>query len=127
MSLTLQPAPSRILKNAISPGFFSPQTFGRLLRLAFITGPRLLLTSRISAKSASMMIMLSAPALILCGMLTIPALLFPSPQQQAYFYFSQILDHDPSRWIPLALASICTVIAMAVPALTSQPHTAVRY
>ena len=127
MSLTLKPAPSRILKNAVSPGFFHIKTLIRLLRLTFLSGPRLLLTSRLSAKSAFMMILLSAPALLFCAMLTIPALLFPSPQQQAYFYFSQILDQDPGRWVPLALASICSVIALAIPALVPHPFRAVRY
>ena len=122
MPLTSQPAPPRI-----SPGISYLKTLARLLRLTFISGPRLLLTSRLSAKSASMMIMLSAPAVLFCGMLVIPALLFPSPQQQAYYYFSRVLEHDPSRWIPIALASICTVIALAIPALAPKPFTPGRY
>ena len=74
-----------------------------------------------------MMIMLCAPALLFCAMLTIPALLFPSPQQQAYFYFSEVLNHDPSRWIGLILAGVCAIIALAVPATAAQPYTALRH
>ena len=127
MSLTLKPATPRTLKIATSPGSFGIKTVSRALRITFISGPRLLLTSRLSGKSASMMILLCAPALLFCGMLTIPALIFPSPQQQAYFYFSQVLNHDPVRWIGLVLAGACALIALAVPASNSDTYKSVRY
>jgi hypothetical protein len=114
------------VRNAISPGFLSLKTLANLLRLTLYVGPKLLLTSRLSGKSASMMIMLCAPALLCCAMLTLPALIFQSPQQQAYFYFAQVLNQDPIRWVGLTLALICTFIALAVPATESNPFTAVR-
>lgn len=124
--ITLQPARPRRVKNAISPGALSLKTVANLLRLTLFVGPRLLLTTHLSHKSASMMIMLCAPALLCCAMLTLPALLFQSPQQQAYFYFAQVLDQDPTRWVGLALALVCTLIALAVPAAVPNPFTAVR-
>ncbi len=127
MSLTLKPATPRTLKIATSPGGFGIKTISRAMRVTFISGPRLLLTSRLSVKSASMMILLCAPALLFCGMLTIPALIFPSPQQQAYFYFSQVLNHDPVRWIGLVLAGACALIALAVPASNLDTYKSVRY
>jgi hypothetical protein len=127
MSLTLKPATPRLLKNAVTPGPFSGRTFARVLHLIFITGPRLMFTRRLSVKSASMMIMLCVSALLFCTMMTVPAFLFPDPEQHAYFQFSQVLNHDPIRWIGLMLAGTCAIIALAVPAATPDPYTSVRY
>jgi len=49
-----------------------------------------------------------------------PGIIFQSPQQQAYFYFSKALEEDPSRWTVLAVAGICTLISLAVPATTAE-------
>ena len=54
-----------------------------LLRLMFFSGPKVLLTSRISGTCALVMILLCSPALLFSAMLTLPALIFQSPQQNA--------------------------------------------
>ena len=127
MSLTLTPVTPRRVKYAVSHGIFTLRGIFRLLRLTLISGPWLLLTSRLSRKNASLMILLCAPALLFCSLLTIPALIFPSPQQEAYFYFAQVLNQDPIRWAILALTGICLITALAVPALAPKPYTAIRY
>ncbi len=127
MSLTLIPASPGWVKNAVNLGVFTFKGTARLLHLTFICGPRLLLTTQLSAKNASLMILLCAPALLFCSMLIIPAMIFQSPQQQAYFYFAQILNQDPIRWVILAFAGVCAVMALAVPAMVPKPFTAVRY
>lgn len=126
MSLTLTPVTPRRVKYAVSRGVFTTRGIARLLRLTLISGPWLLLTSRLSKKNASLMILLCAPALLFCSMLTIPALIFQSPQQQAYFYFAQILNQDPIRWVILALTGLCTMMALAIPAMVPKPFTAIR-
>lgn len=127
MSLTLRPATPRRVKNAVSHGIFTAKGISHLLNLTFVCGPRLFLTTRLSAKNASLMILLCAPALLFCSMLIFPAMIFQSPQQQAYFYFAQILNQDPIRWIILAVAGVCAVSALAVPAMTPRSLTAVRH
>lgn len=127
MSLTLKPATPRQLKNALSLGIFSAKGTKCLLRITFISGPWLLLTSRLSGKTASLMIMLCAPALLFCLLLTIPGLLFKSPEQHAYYQFAKALDQDPTRWILLAITGIFILIALAIPAVTARPLTAERY
>ena len=127
LTLTLTPVTPRRVKNAVSPGILTAKGIVRLLRLAFISGPWLLLTSRLSTKHASLMIMLCVPALLFSSMLIFPALIFQSPQQQAYFYFAQILNQDPTRWVILALTGFCAVTALAVPAMVPKPRTAIRY
>ena len=127
LTLTLTPVTPRRVKNAVSPGIFTARGIARLLRLALMSGPWLLLTSRLSTKHAFLMILLCVPALLFCSMLIFPALIFQSPQQQAYYYFAQILNQDPSRWMILALTGVCAVTALAIPAMVPAPRTAVRF
>jgi len=97
------------------------------LRLTFICGPKLLLTSRISGKCAAIMMMMCTPSLLCCFILTIPGLIFQSPQQNAYFYFSKVLNEDPARWIVLLLAGTCTLMSLAIPATMPESSPSYRY
>jgi len=115
-----------LVKIAASPGIFTAHNLKRALRLTFISGPWIMLTASMSLKSASMMILLSSPGLLLCSILTIPALLFQSPEQHAYYYFSQVLDQDPSRWVIWVLAGACSLIALAIPATTANSYRSGR-
>lgn len=91
------------------------------LRLTFVRGPKHLLTSRISAKCAAIMVAMCSPSLLFCGLLTIPAMIFTSPHQNAYFQFSQVLERDPTRWFVLLLAGSCAIMSLAVPATLPEP------
>lgn len=94
--------------------------------MTFVSGPILLLTTRLSAKSASMMIMLCVPALLLALLQTVPRFLFNSPEQHAYYEFANLINQDASQLAVLALATACSVIALAIPATAPTPFTAVR-
>lgn len=99
----------------------------RYLRFTFISGPKVLLTSRISGKCAVIMALMCSPSLLFCFILTVPGLIFQSPHQHAYFYFSQVLNADPARWIVLSLALACTIASLAVPATMVDPNPPIRY
>jgi hypothetical protein len=99
----------------------------RLPKLILITGPKLLLTSRISGKCAALMMMLCTPSLLLWSVLTVPAFLFQSPQQHAYFYFSRLINQDPNRWLVLLLAGLCAVLALAIPATTADSDDSIHH
>ena len=86
-----------------------------VLRLTFVSGPKELLTSRISLKCAILMGLMCLPALLFCAMLTIPELVFQSPDQQAYFYFAKVLNQDPTRWFVLAFVGLCALVSLAMP------------
>ena len=117
---------------SVLPDFVSSRSAGstplhvaaRLVRLTFISGPWLLLTSRLSAKSAALMTLLCAPALLQTALVTVPAMIFQSPQQHAYFHFARILEQNPVQWPMLALVAACMVIAL--PTTEARPSTAVR-
>lgn len=119
-------ATTRFRGNKPSPphGHFHIQ---RYLRHAFISGPKILLTSRISAKCALIMTLMCTPSLLICALLTLPRLIFQSPHQQAYFYFSGALGEDPTRWIVLFVGGVCTLMSLAVPATLREPEAPIRY
>ena len=97
-----------------------------LLRLVFVRGPKVLFTSQITGLCATLMILLCLPSLIYCALLTVPGLLFYSPEQHAYYYFSRILNEDPGRWIVLMVAAACTIIALALPATMPEKAISVQ-
>ncbi|MCX6877962.1 MAG: hypothetical protein NTW21_29725 [Verrucomicrobia bacterium] len=100
----------------------SPIRLMSLLRLIFFSGPKVLVSSQISVKCAVAMVTMCAPALLFCALLTLPALIFQSPQQHAYFYFAKVLDEDPTRWFVLFLSGICVILSLALPATMSAPR-----
>jgi hypothetical protein len=102
-----------------------PQTVpgGRFSAKQFVTmmilGPRRLLTSRISGKCAALMVFLCTPSLLFSAALTIPALLFQSPNQQAYYYFGQLIQRDPTNWLIMPFVAACALGALIMPAATA--------
>jgi hypothetical protein len=94
----------------------------RYFRLTFITGPKQLLTSRISGKCAAIMMAMCTPSLLFCALLTIPAMIFQSPHQNAYFQFARVLEQDPIRWVVLLMAGTCAILSLAVPATMPEPR-----
>lgn len=118
MNTTLAANQFRGLKSALHR---SAPHVRRFLKLTFIQGPTQLLTSRISGKCAAVMVALCSPALLFSALITIPTLIFQSPDQNAYFHFARVVEHDPSRWALLVLAAVCTLMALAVPATMPEP------
>jgi len=87
----------------------------QLVRMILRTGPMRLLTSRISLKCAFLMVLLCIPSLVVCATMTLPGLIFQSPQQNTFYHFAIALGQDPWRWVALSLAAICTLFALAMP------------
>jgi hypothetical protein len=92
------------------------------LRLTFISGPKVLFTSQISAKCAASMVLMCAPAMLFSVILTLPAVIFQSPQQNAYYHFARVLEDDPARWIALFLGGVCAILSLALPAIMAPPR-----
>lgn len=124
MSHHLVPTRFRGFQTTWHPGPFRVHHY---LRVTFISGPKILLTSRISPKCALIMALMCTPSLLLCTLLTLPDLLFQSPHQQAFFYFSKVLNEDPDHWIVLFLTGVCTLISLAVPATLPETSKPIRY
>lgn len=124
--LLLKPTPPRISRNTVQSDILSVKGIQRLARVIFLTGPRLMLTSRLSRRSATYMIMLCVPAIVLFISTTLPRWLFQSPDQEAYFYFAGTFTQDLSKGYLLVLSALCMLLVLAMPATSPEPHTAVR-
>jgi hypothetical protein len=103
-----QPTRQSLLRHKITGAF----------KLTFWSGPRLLLTSRLSLRTAGFMIAAAVPAIICTTVMTVPALVYTTPESNAYFYFGRIMQSDPVSWIPMGVAAFCSVLALAVPTST---------
>jgi hypothetical protein len=89
-----------------------------------LLGPQRLLTSRISGKCAALMVFLCSPSLLFAAALTLPALLFQSPNQQAYFYFGQLIQREPANWLIMPIVAACALSALIMPAALPEPRMA---
>jgi len=124
--MTTNPTPLWSYEPQTTPGQGRSRLLG-LLKLTFISGPLVLFTSHISVKCAAAMMIMCAPALLFCSILTFPALVFSSPQQNAYFYFAKVLEQDPTRWIVLLLTTLCVLLSLALPATMDKPRNLPGY
>ncbi len=112
MHPTSNPATGRVSNNRKQPE--KPASTG-ISRLAAFT-PRRMFTSRLSGRNAAILMMLCAPPLLLFAAMNVPALIFESPEQQAYFYFARSLNQELSSSFALWLAGLCLLFAMLLPA-----------
>ncbi|MEK7952092.1 hypothetical protein [Luteolibacter soli] len=88
---------------------------GRFFRSWFIDGPRLLLTGRFSHREAAFIAISALPALLALGLITLPALLFDSPQQNAFYHFGQYLKGENTAMMPMALGVISALFSFRFP------------
>lgn len=83
--------------------------------LRYLTGPVRLLTARFSRRDAVFMVVLSVPALLVTGLLTLPTFLFPTPQHNEYFEFARQLNEGGDRWVAMGLSAFCSLFCFAIP------------
>lgn len=124
MSNLLASTQFRINKKALNHAFVRVKHY---LWLTFMRGPKMLFTAQINWKCAMIMTMMCLPSLLFCLILTLPEIIFQFPHQHAYFYFGKVLNEDPTRWIVLFLAGICTIMSLAVPATMSEGRNPIRH
>ena len=88
---------------------------GEFFRNWFIDGPRLLLKGKFSRRAAAFMIVAAIPAIAAVLFLTVPALLFPTPQHNAFFYFGKSVTSDVASYVPLAIGLLSTIFSLRLP------------
>ena len=81
----------------------------------FIEGPSRLLTARFNRRNAVFMVALSIPALLVTALLTLPELLFNTPQHNEYYEFAKQLNHSGDRWVAMGLSACCSFFCFAIP------------
>lgn len=75
----------------------------------------------ISVRQYGFIIAAVVPVIVCFLVLTVPALIFRTPEHQAYFYFGRILSDDPVCLFPMAIAAVCTFVALSMPVAHSRP------
>jgi hypothetical protein len=68
-----------------------------------------------------------SPALLFSAIYILPAILFRSPHQNAYYYFSGMLEQDPIRWYVLIAAGVCAILSLAIPATIPEHRSSVGH
>ncbi len=92
-----------------------PRLDGNFFRNWFIDGPRLLLKGKFSRRAAAFMVVAAIPAIAAVLFLTLPGLLFPTPQHNAFFYFGKSVTSDVVSYVPLALGLISSIFSLRFP------------
>jgi hypothetical protein len=92
-----------------------PRLNGEFFRNWFIDGPRLLLKGKFSRRAAGFMIVAAIPAILAVLFMTLPSLLFPTPQHNAFFYFGKSVSSDVASYVPLALGAISSIFSLRFP------------
>ena len=88
---------------------------GRYFHNWFIVGPRLVLTGRFSRREAAFIAVSALPALLGLAFITLPAFIFNSPDQNAFYYFGKCLEKDSAALIPMALGVVSSIFSFRFP------------
>lgn len=118
MSLHLIPATPRRLRTLLLSG----PSATRLVRFIF-SGPRQLVTTGLTPKSAALMILLCIPTLLVVSMITLPGFIFDERYNEAYGFIARNLDRDLGNNVILGFVAALSLLSFMVPAL-GQEHFA---
>lgn len=88
----------------------------RVLRALF-SGPRQLVTTGLSDKSAALMILLCIPILLVVTMITLPGFILDERYNEAYGFIARNLSHDLGNSIILSTVAGLSLLSFMVPAL----------
>lgn len=81
----------------------------------FVEGPKLMLKGCFSRRAAGFMIVSAAPAILTGLFLTVPGILFHTPEHNAYFHFARIVEGDAPSIIPVILGTISSIFSFRFP------------
>lgn len=111
---TKSPSPGNRIDLRVLDALRSP------MALRVLTGPVRLVRAQFTRRNAVCLIALSAPALLVTALLTLPAFLFNTPQHNEFFEFAQQLNRGGDRWLAVGLSACCCLFAFAIPANDSR-------
>jgi hypothetical protein len=72
-------------------------------------------TAQFNFRNALCLVALCVPALLATALLTLPGLIFTTPEHYEYFEFANQLDKGSDRWIAMGLSACCCLFCFAVP------------
>ena len=91
------------------------QSVGEFFRSWFIDGPKLLLKGKFSRRAAVFMAVAAFPAIAAALFLTVPGMLFPTPQHNQFFHFAKVISGDSITLIPVAIGVLSSIFCLRLP------------
>jgi hypothetical protein len=81
----------------------------------FINGPKLLMKGKFSRRAAVFMGFAAIPAIAVALFLTLPAILFPTPQHNQFFHFAKTINGDAATLIPVGIGILSSIFCLRLP------------
>lgn len=81
----------------------------------FITGPKLLLKGKFTRRTAVFIGIAAVPAIAVALFLTLPGILFPTPQHNQFFHFAKVVSGDSATLIPVAIGILSSIFCLRLP------------
>lgn len=78
----------------------------------FVEGSKGLFNGHFSPRAAGFMIAAVIPAILIAAFLTIPGMLFQTPDHQAFYYFAKCLEGDSATILPVMLGTISAIFSL---------------
>ena len=91
------------------------EDLGEFLRICYTDGVRALIAGKYSRRQAAYIMISALPALLGVALVTVPALLFPNPGNQALYHFAHTLSNDPASLLPTVIGTISTTLGFRLP------------
>ncbi len=98
-----------------APGEFFSHLNGEFFRNWFINGPKLLLKGEFSRRAGIFMVIAAIPAIAVALFLTLPGMLFPTPQHNQFFHFANVISRDAITMVPVAIGVLSTIFCLRLP------------
>jgi hypothetical protein len=81
----------------------------------FIDGPRMLLTGRFTRRAGAFMVASALPSILTALFLTVPGMLFHTPEHHAFFHFAKTLEGDGVSMLPVILGTLSSLFSFRFP------------
>ena len=88
---------------------------GKFLKTCYVDGTKALVAGHYTRSQAAMIIAGNMPAILGANMITFPSILFPTPGHQAFYYFGNILNTDPTSLIPMIIGAVSSTLGLRIP------------
>lgn len=107
--------PKRMLRLLAHQTFLGLKATGRFLKTCYVDGFLALVEGRYTRRQAAMIIAGSLPTILGALMITVPGLLFPTPDHNAFFHFGSLLACETTSLIPMGLGALSTTLGLRIP------------
>lgn len=88
---------------------------GDFFRNWFIIGPKLLMKGKFNRRTAVFIGFAAVPAIAVALFLTVPGILFPTPQHNQFFHFAKVISGDSATLIPVAIGVLSSIFCLRLP------------